>query len=243
MKRLLITYITGLLLTLSGTGGMAQDPAVFDASYQATSRGLSARAQRSLVETDGQYQLSNTLELRVLGARLGRAEEISRFQWAGQNLVPVEYVYEQTGLGARKETVTFDWAAAQAISREDEHVWELPLHEGVQDKLSFQALLARQLTETGATEMSFDVVDNEKIETQLYRVIGDEVIETPLGRFNSVRVDRIREADSPRRTSFWLARDWSMLLLRLVQVSGNGTETELLLESATVAGQTVTALP
>jgi hypothetical protein len=229
---------------LWGVPALAQPPVSFEAGYHATSRGLSAKAERSLRQSaDQQFQLTNVLELRVLGARLGRAEETSTFRWEADVPIPVDYVYEQTGLGGRLETVSFDWNTAMAESREDENLWELPLHPGVQDKLSFQALLAAQLVAGDRTEMTVDVVDNEQIETQLYRVIGAEVIETPLGRLNTLRVDRIREPDATRRTSFWLATDWSMLLARLVQVSGNGTETELLLETATVDGQPVTPLP
>jgi hypothetical protein len=74
-------------------------------------------------------------------------------------------------------------------------------------------------------------------------VIADEVLQTPLGRLNTVKLERVRAASDDRVTAIWLARDWDLLLVRIDQVSASGLSIKLELEHAIVGEDEVTALP
>ena len=79
----------------------------------------------------------------------------------------------------------------------------------------------------GTTNIELAVIDEDKIEIYRYRAINEEVINTPLGAFNSTVVERIRN-DEDRSTIFWLANDWEFVLIRMEQTnSGLTTVLEL----------------
>ena len=57
-----------------------------------------------------------------------------------------------------------------------------------------------------------------------------------------MKIERIRSSESRRRTTVWLASDWDYLLVRLEQVSGSGTETELSIDTGTMGGEPIKGL-
>jgi len=63
-----------------------------------------------------------------------------------------------------------------------------------------------------------------------------ETMSTPLGELNTVRLDRVREADKNRETSLWLAVDHALLLVRLKQTEAD-KGFELNLNSAVLDGR------
>ena len=71
--------------------------------------------------------------------------------------------------------------------------------------------------------------------------IGEEVLDTPLGKLNTVKLERIRSATSSRSTIIWLAPDWQFLVARIEQVDGS-LQMQLVLETADIGGAAVTAL-
>jgi len=238
---------TILLLVVSAgsiSSAVAQNPVVYDAQYQARAAGLSATAERQLVSLGGdRYRLSQAMEVRVLGAKLGEIEETSQFSFGADKLAPEHYRYRQSGISRTNEEVSFDWDNGMALSTEDDEQWQLAIGPGIVDKLNYQLLLRQTLANDENSELEFHIVDTDEVETHQYRVTGSEQVETELGSFDCLRVERIHKPGSDRRTVFWLAKDWSMLLVKLEQTSGSGAETELLLEQAVVAGQVVTPLP
>ena len=224
--------------------GLAQNLQVYEAEYQAKASGLSATAERKLESLEGgRFLLSQALEVRVLGAKLGEIEEISEFSYIAGNLSPDFYRYVQSGVSRKKEQVSFDWDNELALSVEDDEQWQLSIKPGIVDKLSFQLLLRQALAGKQSGEMEIQMVDTDEIESHVYRITGSELVETELGVLDCLKVERIRDPGSERRTTFWLAKDWDLLLVKFEQTRGSDPETELLLEKAVVAGQVVTPLP
>ena len=222
----------------------AQDLDLYEAEYQAKAAGLSATAERKLESLGGnRYRLSQTMEVRVLRAKLGEIEETSEFSYVDGNLAPDIYRYQQAGVSRRHEQVSFDWDSGMAASNEDDEQWQLAISPGIVDKLSFQLSLRQSLATEQPSELEIRMVDTDEVETHLYRVAGKELVETELGLLDCLRVERIRAPGSERRTTFWLATDWKLLLVKFEQTSGSDSDTELLLKHAVVSGQVVTPLP
>ena len=238
-------FLTLLLSTPAWTSrAVAQQPQLYEASYLAKAAGMSATAERKLERLNGsRYRLSQAMEVKVLGARLGEISEISEFDFSNGELTPELYSYRQSGIARKKERVDFDWQAGIATSIEDDEQWQLLLTAGAVDKLSFQLLLRTSIPKTPGSELEVQMVDGDEIETHLYRVLGEEKVTTAMGTVDCLKIARIRDPGSNRRTTFWLARDWNFLLVKFEQTRGSSTETELLLESAAFDGQVVTPLP
>lgn len=259
-RSLQITLTTGTLaaLCVSTPFSMAAEPVTttatsttsvaspslktYEARYEARAMGLSATAYRTLQLIEGEiYQLQNSLTLTLFGADVGSVTETSRFLWQASDLTPLQYSYEQTGISDRSERVEFDWNNNVAQSSQDGESWSLPLQHGIMDKLSYSTRLGRDISERGMSEVSYNIIDAEDIDVHVYRVAAEEVLSTPAGNLNTVRIERVRREGSSRSTTVWLAKDWDYLLVRLEQINGSRT-TELSLESATVNGELLTGL-
>ena len=233
-----------LLSTLNATVSMAAEPNLYHLVYRARASGLSATAERELqaVET-GNLLLRNYTQVKVAGVSLGTVDERSEVRWTDGGLVPLSYNYRQTGIGGTEESVSFDWDAGSALSSEEDESWQLALRPGTWDKLSMQLQLSLDLASGARGDLEYLVVDGDEIESQLYRVIGEEIVATAAGDFNTLKVERIRGAQSRRQTTFWLALDWDLMLVKFLQVSGSGNESTLLLEHGTLGDRTITGLP
>lgn len=221
----------------------ANEPRPFDATYKAQALGMSATAFRRQTLTEPQhYTLENSLSLTVLGANVGSVTETSEFRWKDGTIVPLHYEYEQTGFSASSERIDFDWVKGLAESRSDGDAWQLPLSQGVLDKLSYSIQIGQDIAIKGLEEFRYQVLDEEKFDEHVYQILSVEVLDTPLGKLNTVKIERVRATDSRRRTTVWLASDWDYLLVRLEQVSSSGTQTELMIDTATMAGTVVTGI-
>ena len=241
---LLLTSGSAVAQNLANDNATAEQPPVpFEATYLAEALGLSATAYRTRsFAGEDTYRLENRVTLTLLGATVGTVTEFSEFRLENQRVVPLLYGYSQTGLSRREELVEFDWNAMSAASTLDAESWSLILQEGVQDKMSYSQSFSHDIGVLGLQEITYSVVDGDEIEEQTYRVAAEEVLSTPLGDLNTVKIERVRSDNSRRRTTVWLATDWHYLLVRLEQVNGSGRETNLSLESATVNGEVLRGL-
>lgn len=216
----------------------------FSAYYQASTNGMRGNAERHLVKmADGSYRLNTSLEAKVAGINVGDLEQVSEFNLEDGRIVPSGYQYLVTGITTENQTIRFNWDALMARSSEGEQSWNVELTPGVLDQLSYQLALARDVGDNWQSEYEYELIDGGEIESHRYRLIGEEVLQTPLGPLNSVKLERVREADSGRQTIIWLARDWNNLLARIEQINPSGLRIELDLENALVNGEQVTPLP
>src|SRR5690625_5259062 len=85
----------------------------------------------------------------------------------------------------------------------------------VQDPLSYQVQLQRDLID-GRENLSYQIANNGGLRAYSFEVVDEEVLETPLGKVNTVKVMRSRK-NHDRVTYAWLAKGWGYLLVRLQQ--------------------------
>lgn len=215
----------------------------FSAYYQASTNGMRGSAERHLIRQDNDhFRLNISLEAKMAAINIGDLEQVSEFSIRDGIIVPHNYSYMVTGITTASEAVSFNWDADLALSVDEEQRWVLDLESGVLDQLSYQAALALKLKQDSAKDFEFRLVDGDKIETHRYRVVAEEILQTPMGALNTTKLERVREQDNGRQTLIWLADDWDYLLARIEQSNPSGLRIELELENALVAGKQVTAL-
>lgn len=242
---LMVRSLTFLILHVATLPhALAQQLDEFAIYYAASAYGLTAEARRTLGRLEGnRYLLRNKIEAKALGSTLAELDERSEFQWLDSSAIPTRWTFEQSGLGSGHESAEFDWQNEFLLSIEDDESYRLPLREGVTDKLTYQLQLRQLLLTTDQKEFQFWVVDQDEIELHLYRKVADEVLSTPLGRLNTVRIERVRDTEDSRSTIIWLASDWQYLLVGLEQTDRRGRTVELMANRASINGVAVTALP
>ncbi len=214
-----------------------QPPRPYSAEYHARSHGMSSTATRSLSTTsNGLFELEQGLSVSVLGATVISIRETSQFHWQGQHAVPSDYWYRQRGFGGRREHLGFDWDNSVVTYTRDGRDQPIELNGRVLDPLGFSVQLSAdvkhvmQNSNNGSEtkgEFEYRIADSDRIVSHLYRIIGEETLDTEAGSLATVKLERVREPDSPRSTTIWLARDKDYILARLEQISSGGSRTEL----------------
>ena len=218
----------------------------FEVEYEARYRGF--RAQGGALQREiepGVYQMTTMVELRLLGARITGIEEESRFSIDDGQVRSSYYSFEQSGAGSRSRSQQFDWDKATVDYTVNEDSAQMPLEgpdiEGpVLDELNAMLYLRHQVSQ-GATEIHYQAFDVDEIDDFLYRVTGEERVETPLGEFDAVVVERIRDPDSKRSTTLWLAKNWAYLLVKLEQIDSKDRKIEMLVKNASVGGRALSS--
>jgi hypothetical protein len=216
----------------------------YSATYEASANGLAATGTRSLTKTGANsYELSNSLVASLVGQTLAQMKQLSAFELVDDQIQPQNYSYTLSGVSHASHAIAFNWDAALAISSEDDESWQIPLQSSVMDELSYQTAIRQALI--GATgiesNLTFEIIDGDEIETHEYRRAGNEVLSTPIGELTTVKLERVRDASDERVTEIWLATDWNFLLVRMEQLSNSGLRIELELKSAVLGGVKIEA--
>lgn len=238
----------GFLLTFYTVSSLsfAQAPELkeYSAYYKASTNGISGNAERHLIRTgEQQYRLNISLEAKVGGIEIGDLEQASEFSWDGELIRPATYSYQVSGVSSDIETVSFNWDAGIALSADEDESWSVELDGEILDQLSYQQALANDISNGNQENLAYRLVDGSEIETHNFRLLGSELIETPMGSFNTVKLERIRANESGRSTIIWLATDWDYLLAKIEQTNSSGLQIQLELTNALVAGEQVVPLP
>ncbi|WP_151703498.1 DUF3108 domain-containing protein [Nitrincola alkalilacustris] len=188
---------------------------------------FTGEATRELKQlADGTWQLS--IEASAMFASV---REVSQFTVEEDFLKPLKYDYQRRVMGKRREaSLSFDWENESVTTDIENQPWRMTITPGVQDKLSYQLQMRMDLA-AGKEELIYEVADGGKLQEYRFRVIGEEVIDTPLGQLKSIKVERDRGEGSNRETYIWFAPELDYMVIRIHQVETDGKNYLLFLKS------------
>lgn len=244
--KLRLTSLLMSLLILASSASIAE-PTPYRAVYKASYNGvpISATGIRELSRTDdGGYVLRS--EARAF---IASVKETTHFE-IKDGITPLEYQYHRKGIGKNESDVLkFDWQHMQVARVAEENAWERDMVAGTQDKLSYQLEMRDELarawkagtnwTDTAWPEMSYQVAEDDgRIREYRFRVEGQETVDVPAGKFDTIKATRVRD-DSARETHFWLAPDYDFLLVRFEHKEEDGGGFKLLLKTAEFDGEPI----
>jgi hypothetical protein len=233
----LLIAVATLLATLSPTLFASQLPKPFSATYKAKFNGVDVTATRSLAINDQQQIFHFKAD-----SWLARIEEESQFEWGEHGfLIPQRYRYDRTGLGKdRHALLTFDWDKRKVINQVQDSKWKMKLPKVALDKLSYQMQLRKDLI-NNAPLGPYKIADGGRLKTYEFEVLGNEILDTPLGKLETVQIKRIRK-DQKRTTNIWLAKHWDYLIVKIQQREKDGKSYEFNISDAVVGQESVTGL-
>lgn len=211
-------------------------PKDFRAIYKAKFSGFSIEASRELHTLPNKQQ---QLSFRA-STWLAKLNETSRFSWGdlGQ-LIPRRYEYHRSGLGKPRDAVLdFDWARLKVVNNVQAKPWSMTIPELTLDKLSYQLQLRSDLL-NGKQSLQYDIADGGRLKTYLFEMVGEEMLQTRLGKLATVKIKKIRSTGKKRTTYIWMAKNWDYLLVKLQQTENNGKTYAIHLLSAEIDGETV----
>lgn len=228
--------LLAMLLLLGPVSSSAADgtPAQFDADYALYIKGVKvADMQRTLTHLhDGKYRFRSYTHATGL-ISLFRDEHVveqSTWEFDSGTLKPLRYLYARTGGSKeRRVTVNFDWAKNLITNTVNGDSWKMPTQPLVMDKLLYQFAIMYDL-EAGKHSLSYTIADGGKIKTYKFESRGQEKIDTPLGKLDTLKVVRYRR-NSTRETTLWCAIRFKYLPVKVVHVNSHGNRTVAVIQA------------
>lgn len=214
-------FIAFLLLAGLACMGQAADAPLPDFEVQYTLRYENMRVGEAVYQlqrrADGYHYESHTQPVGLVSwFRKTRILERSWWIWHEGRIRPLQYHYQRTGGRTdRNAELIFDWRKLQVENRVEGHPWQMDIPERALDKMSVTLALMHDL-DNGARDVEYAIADGGSLKTYRFKVVGEETVETAAGRFETLKLERLRD-DNKRYTALWCAPELHHLPVKLLQ--------------------------
>ena len=233
-------YFVVFLLILSQSS-VGRELNTYSINYKASAGLATASATRSFLKsTTNSYELLNTIEVSAAAQPILNMTERSKITLSdSQQVIPLSYSMRQTGYIDRLENIEFDWVQSIAKISTAEQSQMVKIQDEIFDKLSHQLNIHSNIRKT-TNKISFNIIDESGIQEYQYIVLGYEDIETPLGQFPSIKIERSLPKSSSRSVIFWLSSEWEGVLLKMDQMINGIVNITLEIQEGQVNGKSIT---
>lgn len=213
------------LLSLLSASSFALEP--FQASYKANIKAkldFSGTLKRSLSkQPNGQWLFADKID-----SLFASIEESSQVKLINNSAQPVKYHYLRKVIGKKKKRdISFDWPNKQAVNRADQ---KIALRPNTQDRVSYQLQLQLDLQQGKRGKFSYPVIKKDKIEMMKFVEVGTEIIKTPLGNLESIKLKLDRGANAKRETYIWFSTKHNFIISQLQQTEADGSFYSIVLD-------------
>ena len=189
----------------------------YTAIYQAVFKGFPLQATHRLEKSGDEWFFSS-----VASGFFGQIEENATFAYTDKGLMPRHYLYQRNVLGHDSETeILYNQTDKIAATSKGDKKYTLKLNGDELDQGTYTMAMRDDLAR-GIQEPCYKIVDDNDVETFCFRNLGHEIIDTALGKLDTVVLERIRKPTSPRHTRYWLAPslDYTIAKLEHQEVKG-----------------------
>lgn len=211
-----------LLLSLSFTACLAAAPAQrVEIVFELSRNGTAIAESLERLEHDGRaYSISAQMKGKGLLSLRGDATRTSRGTIGPEGLKPAEFEDKRSGRDPARAKL--DWRAQTLTLQSKEGAEETkPLPADAHDRLSFLYSFAFRVP--GAAPMGFSVTDGKGVATSVYQAAGQEMLKTPAGEFETLKLVRKKNNPDDRATEIWLAVKHGFLPVRVLVLEKDGT--------------------
>ncbi len=125
-------------------------------------------------------------------------------QVSGKIIIPKKYHFNQSKRGGGKVDIV-NFSRNVATGSYKKKAFNISTPTGVQDKASIELLLAQDLS-MNKPRLSYNIISRGEKSQYNFQKIGNEVLKTPAGTFNTIKVKVVRTG-SERETIFWMAKE------------------------------------
>ena len=226
MKLQAFARIGLLLLTISSAWADSLPIAPFEAHYKVFGKGLHIGDSELILLDDGDGRYRMRSHIYPVGlVSLVASQSLQEFvNGRFNNGIPQPVSYEQQrkrGKKSRTIQLQFDWQQNSLQARDNEEQATLALSPRVVDPLSLHLLVMQDLQQ-GHNPSQYTLAKETELKTYNIKHDGKDVLDTPLGRLNVVRISQQRSGSS-RTTLFWFAPALDYLPVQITQLK-NGKE-------------------
>jgi len=232
LRRPLIAFIAFVAACVFSGAGAAQPPHRVSLTFDVSYNGIVAAELTEVLEHDGKtFSLSSEGRGKGIGALLyrGAAKRWCRGEIASTGLRPLEYRDQR---GDKPAAVArFDWVRRTLTQEHDGKNETTNMVPALQDRLSFLYNYAFQYSPDlkPGKEIKVTLTDGKGLTRFQYNVAGRELLSTPAGELETVRLVKQRESKDDRGTEIWFASGRDYLPVRILIIEKDGVRIDQVL--------------
>ncbi|WP_455207967.1 DUF3108 domain-containing protein [Kaarinaea lacus] len=194
-----------------------QSPTPFTAHYQVTKGVMSVgRTTRTLQDKgNGNFVFESITKPGGIAKLFtsGKVVERSYWRWHENNLVPYEYIYQNSSDQKRDVKLIFNWQDFEVTNIINGDPWTMELEDNALDKLLYQLAIMYDLS-AGKDSLIYKVADGGTMKTYEVVISGNERLAIDLGVFDTIKVIITK---NNRQTTLWCAKKLQYLPIRIEQ--------------------------
>mgnify|MGYP001337182121 CR=1 FL=1 len=218
----MMTYkqcVIGLLVIAWPCSLFAATVKPFTSSYSASIYGLHVgNITRSLKIANGHYQFVSDVKSTLPFTHVEIFAK-STGLWTANGPMPVDYHYRYDHFHHSKTINThFDWSKHIAFTDEQGKKQQVAISAGDQDKLSYQLVMRDNLL-NNKRPLVYHIADGHDIDTYSFGQTGTNVIQTPAGKLQTVKLQRSNNGPNSENIVFWLAPKNNYAIAKIVDVN------------------------
>jgi len=224
------------LITVTGVSNARNDfpPTPFEVEYSLYRKGAKiAKVNRRLIKLEkGHYEYHSETKTTGLVSlfRKDHIVEKSALNFYGEILRPQHYSYVYSGSKKKRDvSIEFDWKRKKIKNTINGDFWHMPAEPAVMDKLLYQLAIMHDL-KNGRTPTAYQIADGGKIKIYHFEKLGEEMVKTPLGDYNTIKMVRHRP-NSQRKSIFWCAIELEYLPIKVEHMEKDGGTTKAVIKS------------
>jgi len=182
---------------------------------------------------NGRWELvTNTVGTGIAAIAGVEVNERSLIRWNDGKPETLDYSFNQkAGWKNKQRSISVNAQNKTIVSQDKENTYALKYQPGILDRHAITIAIMQDLSQAKRGDLRYPVADRDELNTHVYRLVGNEKMDTPLGLLDSVKVQRIRENANGKTTTLWLASDRQFVPLRIEQKEGNGDVIEMRITS------------
>lgn len=239
-------FLVAALLYLVGVTGTAAAPQNFTAQYTVNKGGIPiGEMTRTLKpQTGGRYDYESVTTASGLLSLLVKDKIIEHSLWDYHDgaIRALEYRYEKNGgKTPKKVQLLFDWDQRLVKNALNGETRAMPVAKGLTDILLYQLVLMMDLKD-GKKPLEYPIADKHKFKTYRFDIIGEETLDTPLGKLKTLKVQRVPGPDK-KTTLIWCAPGLDYLPVRIEQDEQDDGEFSMVLTAVTGLPASVERVP
>ena len=232
MNRLLFRLLAFVAAGLFAGACAAQPPHKVSLSYDVSYNGIVAAEMIEVLEHDGKhFSLTSEGRGKGIGALLyrGAAKRTCRGEITNAGLRPLEYRDQR---GDKPANVAhFDWVRKTLTQEHDGKNETTDMVLPLQDRLSFLYNYAFQTAPDlkPGKEIKITLTDGKGLTQFQYNVAGSELLKTPAGELETIRLVKQRDSKEDRGTEIWFASGRDYLPVRVLLIEKDGVRIDQVL--------------
>lgn len=152
--------------------------------------------------------------------------EQSIWKLNNNDMRPLEYTYKNTNDNkTRTVQLLFDWHKNRVTNIINGDPWHMKLVPGLLDKLLYQLKMMQDLI-NGNRELKYAVADGGRIKDYAFNIMGEETLETDLGRFSTLKLKRTTDI---KTTTWWCVEQLAFLPIKIQREKKDGSRVTAIL--------------